>query len=59
MLSISKEVLENSDLKPRDSIHYATLQIMNIKNLVTDDRDFSKIKNDIKVIGVENFMKNL
>ncbi|HLC86430.1 MAG TPA: PIN domain-containing protein [Candidatus Nanoarchaeia archaeon] len=59
ILSISKEIIENLDLKPRDSLHYATLQVMNIKNLISDDRDFSKLKNDIKTINVENFIKNL
>lgn len=54
----SKNIIEILDLKPRDSLHYASMEEKQISYVVTDDKDFSQLKN-IKVISIENFMKSL
>ena len=39
-LTISNEAMKEFDLKPRDSLHYASMKQKQIKNIVTDDKDF-------------------
>ena len=45
-LEIIKKSLENyhKSLKPRDSIHIASMQSKNIKTIISSDPDFDKIK---------------
>ena len=58
ILHKTDEVISYFDLKPRDSLHYASMENNNIKNIVTDDKDFNKIK-IIEVISIESFVKQL
>ncbi len=51
LISVDKEIIFNSlkimglySLKPRDAIHLAAMLSKNIKVIVSDDRDFDKIK---------------
>ncbi|MEM2494139.1 MAG: type II toxin-antitoxin system VapC family toxin [Nitrososphaerota archaeon] len=34
----------NYNLKPSDAIHLATMEKVGIKNIVTEDEDFDKVK---------------
>ena len=42
-----------SHLKPRDAIHVATMKLQNIKNIISEDKDFDRII-DIKRIDIED-----
>ena len=53
VLHKTEDVLEKYNLKPRDSIHLATMQINNCKKIVSDDKDFDKV-NEIKRIDILN-----
>ena len=59
ILISAQDIMQTFDLKPRDSLHYASMEHKKIKTIVTDDRDFNKIKSDIKIISAETFIKNL
>jgi len=37
------DIILNYKLKPRDAIHAATMELNNIKNLISEDSDFDKI----------------
>ena len=49
IVSASLELYKETNLKPRDSIHLATMKINGISTIVSQDSDFDKIK-DIKRI---------
>lgn len=50
----AQKIMENSGLKPRDSIHAACAIKNNIKEIVTDDPDFDKVS-ELKRIKLEHF----
>ena len=40
----NEEIIEKYNLKPRDAIHVASALTNNIKEIVSDDPDFDKVK---------------
>lgn len=51
IITKSQELMENYNLKPRDAIHVATMIVNNIKEIISDDPDFDKVK-EIKRIKI-------
>lgn len=49
------EVIKQYRLAPRDAIHAATAQTHNVKLLVSDDKDFGKVK-EIEWLGIKEFI---
>ena len=49
----AQELIENYNIKPRDAIHVATMKLQNIKNIISEDKDFDRII-DIKRIDIED-----
>ncbi len=47
----AQEIMERYKIKPRDAIHIATALANNISEIISDDRDFDKIK-EIKRKGL-------
>ena len=47
----AQEIIMNYNLKPRDAIHTASAIVSNIKEIVSDDLDFDKVK-EIKRIKI-------
>lgn len=54
----SFEFTERYGLKPRDAIHVASMLENNVKEIVTEDLDFKKIK-EIKAYSIIEFLKKL
>lgn len=54
IIKTSQDLMERYNLKPRDSIHAATMLINGIKQIISDDPDFDGIKK-IKRIPTEKF----
>ena len=54
IINEAQKILEEYDLKPRDSIHAACAIKNNIKEIVSDDPDFDKIS-EIRRIRLEEF----
>lgn len=50
--------LRKYNLSPRDSIHLATAQTSNVDAIVSEDKDFSKIK-EIPVYRIQKFVEML
>ena len=48
----SQELMENYGLKPRDAIHAATALNSGIKEFVSDDSDFNKVKEIKRVFKI-------
>jgi len=46
------DFMEKHNLKPRDAFHAAVMEYCNVKEIVSDDADFDKIKS-IKRIGLQ------
>ncbi|MEM1574817.1 MAG: type II toxin-antitoxin system VapC family toxin, partial [Nitrososphaerota archaeon] len=44
LLPYIEKFLLNYNLKPSDAIHLATMEKVGIKNIVTEDEDFDKVK---------------
>lgn len=42
---IALEFIEKYNLKPRDAFHLAIMESFNVKEIVSDDSDFDKVKN--------------
>ena len=40
----AQKILEKYNIKPRDAIHTATAMHLNIKEIISEDKDFDKIK---------------
>ena len=57
-LLISKRAMTTYDLDPRDSIHYASMLLEEIFQIVSEDRDFKNIPN-IQRIDCPAFFKQL
>ncbi len=51
-------VFKNSKLKPRDSIHAAVMNINNIKEIITEDKDFD-LADGIKRYSIKDFLRLL
>ncbi|MBI2671828.1 type II toxin-antitoxin system VapC family toxin [Candidatus Woesearchaeota archaeon] len=51
VLHKTENILEKYSLKPRDSIHIATMQINNCNKIISEDSDFDKVE-DIKRINI-------
>lgn len=58
LLFKTSELLNFFDLKPRDCIHYACMEKNNIKRIVTNDKDFEKLKG-IETTTFEDFIKEI
>jgi len=54
IITKAQKIIEDYKLKPRDSIHAASAISRNIKEIISDDPDFDKIK-EIKRIPIEKF----
>ncbi len=52
----AQKLIEKYNLKPRDAIHAASALTNNIKEIISDDPDFDKIK-ELKRISPGNFSK--
>lgn len=50
----SQEIMNSYGLKPRDAIHVATAILNNIREIISDDSDFDKVK-ELKRIPPEKF----
>ncbi len=57
-ISESLNIVENYNLKPRDAIHIAVMKINKIKEILSEDSDFDKIK-EIKHYNLNEFMLKL
>src|SRR3989344_1261660 len=51
VLFLTQSLLQKYRLDPRDAIHLACARSKNIKNIISDDKDFDKIEG-IKRIGI-------
>lgn len=51
----AQTVMQHFDLKPRDALHFASMEKKSIKYIVSDDPDFNKVK-IIEPISVNNFV---
>jgi len=54
VLNYSLNLLKESNLEPRDSIHASSALSNNVSNVITNDKDFDKIK-DIKRYDIKHF----
>ncbi|MDO8428787.1 MAG: type II toxin-antitoxin system VapC family toxin [Candidatus Diapherotrites archaeon] len=52
------EAIREHKLLPRDAIHYATMKIENITEIVSEDSDFDKIKT-IKRYSIKEFSEKI
>ncbi len=58
ILNKSIEIMKQFNLKPRDVLHVSSMIIKNIKQIVTEDKDFDVIKS-IKRYTIKEFLYNL
>ena len=56
ILYLSLEFLYASSLKPRDSIHAATMKFHNVTTIVSEDRDFDSVPG-IKRLSAKGFLE--
>jgi len=55
IINKAQELIKKYNIKPRDAIHVATALLNNINEIISDDKDFDKIK-EIKRIRPEDFL---
>jgi len=48
---LAQKLMNTYEINPRDAIHAATALTVGVKEIISDDKDFDKIK-DIKRIGI-------
>ena len=48
-------IIENTDIDPRDALHVACMMNNGLSTILSEDKDFDRIKN-IKRIGVDEFL---
>ena len=58
ILNKSIEVMKQFNLKPRDALHFSSMEIKGIKQIVTEDKDFDEIKT-IKRHSISQFLNVL
>ena len=51
------DILENTNIEPRDALHIACMINSGISTILSEDKDFDRIKN-IKRIGVKGYLEN-
>ncbi len=58
IITMALKVIKQHKLAPRDAIHVATALAHNVEALVSDDKDFSKVRG-LKWLTVSDFVKQL
>ena len=53
---LALDTIRGLGLNPNDALHYATMKLLGIDEMVTEDRDFSRAK-DIKKYTISEFLK--
>lgn len=49
------KAIEEYSLLPRDALHYSTMKLLGISEIITEDKDFRKIK-EIKCHSIKEFL---
>jgi len=58
LIEVAFNIIKKYRLEPRDAIHAATAQRYNVDAFVSDDRDFSKVK-ELTWLDVDGFIARL
>lgn len=53
---LALEAIRDKGLQPNDAIHYATMKLLDITEIITEDNDFRKAK-DVKKYSIGEYLK--
>jgi len=51
------DILENTNIEPRDALHIACMLNNGLSTILSEDKDFDRIKN-VKRIGAKEYLEN-